>query len=155
MKILDKDVNKNHATVTQTLYFFEAKSQKRLLKASKLMRYYEMKQQTQHVVPKITGELPVMQWMDVFDDFFHRKIGVRTIPLSYMTRATILASKPASDHEDDLPHGKEFDFIKEELVAQTSHMHPLYHEDNAAVYYCLGEAVQGTQYALSLKPYQQ
>eukprot|EP00957_Ditylum_brightwellii_P020439 1540874-Ditylum_brightwellii.AAC.1 len=34
-------------------------------------------------------------------------------------------------------------------------MHPLYHEDNAAVYYCLKEAVWTTQYALSLKPYQQ
>eukprot|EP00957_Ditylum_brightwellii_P189713 14441196-Ditylum_brightwellii.AAC.1 len=34
-------------------------------------------------------------------------------------------------------------------------MHPLYHEDNAAAYYCLKEAVWSTQYVLSLKPYQQ
>eukprot|EP00957_Ditylum_brightwellii_P005369 409822-Ditylum_brightwellii.AAC.1 len=34
-------------------------------------------------------------------------------------------------------------------------MHSLYHEDNAAVYYCLEEAVQGTQYASTLKLYQQ
>eukprot|EP00957_Ditylum_brightwellii_P206805 15350072-Ditylum_brightwellii.AAC.1 len=78
-----------------------------------------------------------MQWTDVFDDFLGKKIGVRTIPLSYMTRATALASRPASDHKDDLPHGKEFDSIKEEFVVQASHTHPLYCEDNAAVYYCL------------------
>eukprot|EP00957_Ditylum_brightwellii_P196080 14939436-Ditylum_brightwellii.AAC.1 len=109
----------------------------------------------QPVVPKITRELPVMQWTDVFDDFLHRKIGVRIIPLSYVKRATALASRPVSDHKDDLPHGGEFDSIEEELAAQASHTHPLYHEDNAAVYYCLKEVVQGTRYALSLKPYQQ
>eukprot|EP00957_Ditylum_brightwellii_P132104 10071869-Ditylum_brightwellii.AAC.1 len=105
--------------------------------------------------PKDHRGLPIMQWVDVFDDFLHRKIGVKTIPLSYVTRATALASRTASDHKDDLPHGEEFDSIEEELTAQASHTHPLYHEDNAAVYYCLEEAVQGTQYVLSLKPYQQ
>eukprot|EP00957_Ditylum_brightwellii_P154297 11741726-Ditylum_brightwellii.AAC.1 len=64
-----------------------------------------------------------------------------------------MASRPASDCKDDHPHGGEFDFIEEELVAQALHTHPLCHEDNAAVYYCLEEAVQGTQYASSLKPY--
>eukprot|EP00957_Ditylum_brightwellii_P136224 10389150-Ditylum_brightwellii.AAC.2 len=88
--------------------------------------------QMQLVVPKITGELPIMQWVNVFDDFLNQKIGVKTIPLSYVTRATALASRPASVHRDHLPHGKEFDSIEEELVAQASHTHPLYHEGNAA-----------------------
>eukprot|EP00957_Ditylum_brightwellii_P129230 9857111-Ditylum_brightwellii.AAC.1 len=108
----------------------------------------------QHVVPKITEELLVMQWNDIFDDFLNQKICVRTISLSYMTRATALASWPASYHTVDLPHVEEFDSIKEELVAQASHTHPLYHEDNEAVYYYLEEAVPSTQYASSLKPYQ-
>eukprot|EP00957_Ditylum_brightwellii_P037160 2812779-Ditylum_brightwellii.AAC.1 len=51
--------------------------------------------------------------------------------------ATALASRPASDHRDDLPCCEEFDSIEEELVAQALHTHPLYHADNAAVYYCL------------------
>eukprot|EP00957_Ditylum_brightwellii_P099776 7600413-Ditylum_brightwellii.AAC.1 len=72
-----------------------------------------------------------------------------------MTRATALATRPASNHKDDLPHGEEFDSFEEELVAQASHTHTLYCEDNAAVYYCLEEAVRGTQYALYLKLYQQ
>eukprot|EP00957_Ditylum_brightwellii_P039381 2978701-Ditylum_brightwellii.AAC.1 len=93
----DIQANKNHVTVPQTLYLFGAKTQKILLEASKPMRYYETvgccvtvlntvyktiiksftnqwaglkdwKQQMQPVVPKITGTLPVMQWVDVFDD---------------------------------------------------------------------------------------
>eukprot|EP00957_Ditylum_brightwellii_P190046 14467989-Ditylum_brightwellii.AAC.1 len=34
-------------------------------------------------------------------------------------------------------------------------MHPLYCEDNAQVYYCLEEAVRGTQYVSTLKLFQQ
>eukprot|EP00957_Ditylum_brightwellii_P017529 1320514-Ditylum_brightwellii.AAC.1 len=33
-------------------------------------------------------------------------------------------------------------------------MHPLFCEDNAKVYYCLEEAVRGTQYASTLKSFQ-
>eukprot|EP00957_Ditylum_brightwellii_P086321 6568280-Ditylum_brightwellii.AAC.1 len=108
-------------------------AQKRLLKASELTRYYEMvgcclrvsntvyetvmrsftnqwaglkdhKRQTQPVVPKITGELLIMQWVDIFDDFLNRKIGGRTIPLSYVTRETSLASRPVSVNSENLPH---------------------------------------------------
>eukprot|EP00957_Ditylum_brightwellii_P073680 5598712-Ditylum_brightwellii.AAC.1 len=115
----------------------------------------DQKQQRQPKVPKITGELSVMHWTDVFNDFLHRSIGVRTTPLSFVTRAKALATRPASDHKDDLPHGEEFDSIEVELVAQASHTHPFYCKDNAAMYYCPKEAVRGTQYASSLKPYQQ
>jgi hypothetical protein len=95
-----------------------------------------------------------MRWVDVFDDFLSRKIGVCTIPLSYVTREKALASRPASVNRENLPQGEEFGFIEEELVAQALHMHPLYREDNAQVYYCLEEAVRGTQYASTLKSFQ-
>eukprot|EP00957_Ditylum_brightwellii_P140963 10738597-Ditylum_brightwellii.AAC.1 len=96
-----------------------------------------------------------MQWVDVFDDFINWKIGVRTIPLFYVTSETALASRPASDHRENLSHSEKFNFIEEEPVPQALHTHPLYHEDNAAVYFCLEEEVWGTQYASSLKPFQQ
>eukprot|EP00957_Ditylum_brightwellii_P180533 13752328-Ditylum_brightwellii.AAC.1 len=93
MKNPDRKVNQSHAKVPQNLYLFGERTQKRLLEASKLMRYYKMvgchvtvlntvyktviksftnqwaslkdqKQQTQPMVPKSTGELPVMQWVD-------------------------------------------------------------------------------------------
>eukprot|EP00957_Ditylum_brightwellii_P048289 3664713-Ditylum_brightwellii.AAC.1 len=81
-----------------------------------------------------------MRWVDVFDDFLSRKIGVYTIPLSCATRETALASKPASVNRENLPQGEEFTSSEEELVAQASYTHPLYCEDNAQVYYCLEEA---------------
>eukprot|EP00957_Ditylum_brightwellii_P054570 4134737-Ditylum_brightwellii.AAC.1 len=91
-----------------------------------------------------------MRWVDVFDDFLSMKIGAWTIPLSYMTRETALASRPASVNRENLPQDEEFAYIEEELVAQALHMHPFYREDNAQVYYRLEEAVRGTQYASTL-----
>eukprot|EP00957_Ditylum_brightwellii_P059829 4541763-Ditylum_brightwellii.AAC.1 len=34
----------------------------------------DCKRLTQPVVPKITAELPIMRWVDVFDDILSRKI---------------------------------------------------------------------------------
>ena len=122
----------NPSTIPQTLYPFGVRTQKRLLEASELMRYYitigcrltvlntvystviqsftqqwaglkDHKRQTDPVVPKITAELPIMRWVDVFDNFLSRKIGVRTIPLSYVMRETALASRPASVNRENLP----------------------------------------------------
>eukprot|EP00957_Ditylum_brightwellii_P018024 1358293-Ditylum_brightwellii.AAC.1 len=67
-----------------------------------------------------------MRWVDVFDDFLSRKIGVRTVPLSYVTRETALALRPAPVNSENLLHGEEFGSIEEELVAQALHTHPLY-----------------------------
>ena len=69
-------------------------------------------------------------------------------------RETALALRLASVNRENLPQGEEFESIEEELVAQVSHTHPLFCEDNAQVYYCLEEAVRGTQYASTLKSFQ-
>eukprot|EP00957_Ditylum_brightwellii_P136705 10424867-Ditylum_brightwellii.AAC.1 len=97
--------NNNPSMIPQTLYPFGVRTQKRLQEASDLTRYYitvgrrlivantaygmvirsftnqwaglkDRKYQTQPVVPKITTELPIMRWVDVFDDFLKREIGV-------------------------------------------------------------------------------
>eukprot|EP00957_Ditylum_brightwellii_P148379 11296599-Ditylum_brightwellii.AAC.1 len=145
MKNLEKKKdNNNPSTIPQTLYLFGVRTQKRLLKASELKRYYEMvghrltvlntvyktvirsftnqwaslkdcKRQTQPMVSNITGELPIMQWVDVFDDFLNRKICVRTIPLSYVTREIALALIPASVHSENLYHVEEFESIEDDL----------------------------------------
>jgi hypothetical protein len=41
-----------------------------------------------------------------------------------------------------------------ELIARASHGHPLFREDNSAMYYKIEEATRGTPYAASIKPFQ-
>eukprot|EP00957_Ditylum_brightwellii_P080969 6158822-Ditylum_brightwellii.AAC.1 len=95
--------NNNPSTIPQTPYPFGVRTQKRLQETSELTRYYitvgcrltvantayamviqsftnqwaglkDCKRQTQPMVPKITAELPIMRWVDNFDDFLSRKI---------------------------------------------------------------------------------
>eukprot|EP00957_Ditylum_brightwellii_P053592 4060581-Ditylum_brightwellii.AAC.1 len=92
MKNPDKEKgNNNLSTIPQTLYLFKVRTQKRLQEALELTGYYatvgccltvlntvyetviwsftdqwaslkDCKRQAQPMVPKITAELPIMQW---------------------------------------------------------------------------------------------
>eukprot|EP00957_Ditylum_brightwellii_P019886 1500381-Ditylum_brightwellii.AAC.1 len=63
----------------------------------------DRKRQSDPVVPRITAELPIMRWVNVFNNFLSRKIGVRATPLSYVTRETALSLRPESVHRENLP----------------------------------------------------
>eukprot|EP00957_Ditylum_brightwellii_P048310 3666689-Ditylum_brightwellii.AAC.1 len=96
-----------------------------------------------------------MQWTKVFDDYLARKIWTRTIYLCYVTTSIPQTKKPASSHAKVLSHTLDFVSFEEIIVAWASYTHALYHEDNADVYLSLEEAMRDTQYAASIKPFQQ
>jgi hypothetical protein len=52
------------------------------------------------------------------------------------------------------PYSDEHGSVEAEMIARASHVHALFREDNAKVYYYLEEAMRGTSYAASIKPYQ-
>jgi hypothetical protein len=170
------------ATIPTPSFVFGAKSQKRLITASKLLNYYDAVQRNTTVanlqwtpvmknfeiqwkaledkksadepeVPKITKALPIIKWTEAFRDYLHRMIGVRTIPLAYVIRPTV-AVPPIGPIAAGAPHSLEHEAIEVELIARASHAHPLYREDNSSVYYKLEEATRATSYAASIKPFQ-
>ena len=170
------------STIPRPPYVFGAKSQKRLLEACDLIRYYEttgravtpaniaydiihyFTQQWKALkdrrdddppeVPKISKTLPVLKWSEAFDDYLSRAIGARTIPLSYVTRETVAVPAVAPNLVAHRPYATEFGSIEAELVARATHDHPLYQDDNASIYYALEEATRSTSYAASIKPFQ-
>ena len=108
------------ATIPTPAFVFGAKSQRRLLVATDLVKYYETtgrdltaaniqwntvmhnfaiqwkalkdkKEDDIPDIPKITKALPVMKWTEAFKDFLSRVIGVRTIPLNLLQFAQIKA----------------------------------------------------------------
>ena len=105
-------------------------------------------------VPKISKALPIIKWTEAFQDFLNRVIGVRTIPLAYVTRPTVDVPVNAPPLAPNKPHSEEHGSVEAELVARASHVHKLYRDDNAEVYYYLEEAMRSTQYDASIKPYQ-
>ena len=104
--------------------------------------------------PKITKALPIIKWTEAFADFTQRVIGVRTIPLSYVIRETVAVNADAPALMNRQPYSATHGSVEGELIARASHTHPLFREDNAAVYYYLEEATRGTSYSASIKPFQ-
>lgn len=171
------------STIPRPPYPFGAKSQKRLLAACELVRFYttigreltsqnirwdpvirNFEQQWKALkarkdaddieVPKISKNLSIIKWTEAFEDYLHRKIGARTIPLAYVTRGEVLVSPTCPDLASNAPHSEQYGSVEMDLVARSSHNHPMYRDDNLSVYYDLEEATRGTSYAASIKPYQ-
>ncbi len=178
------DINPPDGTTIPTPPFtFGIKSQKRLLVATDLVKYYDAtgraltagNLQWNHVmknfevqwkalkakkeedppdVPKISRALPVIKWTEAFKDFLARVIGVRTIPLSYVIRPEVTVPAAAPPLVNNQPHSDAHGSVEAELVARASHGHALYRDDNATVYHYLEEATRTTSYAASIKPFQ-
>jgi hypothetical protein len=170
------------ATIPTPTFVFGAKSQMRLLAACDLVRYYEtvgreitpqnirwdpviknFSEQWRALsnsktadpdVPKISKTLSVIKWTESFADFLHRNIGVRTIPLAYVTREDVIVPVIAPPLAPNRPHSAVHGSVEGELIARASHDHPLFRDDNSQVYYYLEEATRTTSYAASIKPYQ-
>jgi hypothetical protein len=170
------------STIAQPPFVFGTKAQKRLLAACDIVHYYEMisrelsstnmrwdpvlknfgqqwkalkdrKDGEALEVPKISKTLSIIKWTEAFTDFLHRKIGVRMVPLAYVVRETVPPGV-APALATGLPHSNEHGSVEGEMIARASHTHPLFRDDNSAVYYLLEEATRGTSYAPTIKPYQ-
>jgi hypothetical protein len=104
--------------------------------------------------PKISKSINIMEWSQAFCDILHRCIGVRIVPIVYVISvdAAVLVVVPTLMAGQ--PHSTEAGSVEMELMNRASHNHPLFHEDNKAVYHHLEEATSGTSCAASLKPYQ-
>jgi hypothetical protein len=112
-RVPDPNPNANPGTTIPTPAFvFGAKSQKKLLVATDLIKYYDAtgrdytaaNLQWNHVMKnfeiqckalkvkqkenplKISKALPVIKWTESFRDFLNRVIGMRIIPLCYVMR---------------------------------------------------------------------
>ena len=170
------------ATIPTPAFTFGAKSQKRLTVACDLVRYYqtvgreltsaniqwnqvmsnfeiqwkalkEKKDEDDPDVPTITKALPIIKWTEAFQDFLHRVIGARMIPLTYAIRTNPQVPGIAPTLAPNQPHSTEHGSVEEELIARASHTHALFRDDNSVVYYHLEKATRGTSYAASIKPF--
>ena len=182
-RIADPDPNAAAgATIPTPAFTYGAKSQKRLAVACDLVRYYQTvgrdltaaniqwnqvmsnfeiqwealkdrKDEDDPDVPTITKALPIIKWTEAFQDFLHRVIGARMIPLAYVIQIDSQVPGPAPTLAPNQPHSTEHGSVEEELIARASYTHELFRDDNSLVYYHLEKATRGTSYAASIKPF--
>ena len=50
------------------------------------------------IVRTITKALPIIKWTEAFQDFLHRVIGARMIPLAYVIRTNPQVPRHCSSH---------------------------------------------------------
>ena len=126
-------------------FVFGAKSQKQLGVACDLVQYYETvghdltvpnmhwsqvgknfeiqwkalkdrKEVDPPKVMKITKTLPIMKWTEAYQDYRHRVISVRVIPLVFITHTDSGVPMPAPPLAPNQPHSKAHGSIENELV---------------------------------------
>ena len=153
------------ATVPMPAFTYGSKSQKRLtaanIQCNQVMSNFEIqwkalkdrKDEDDPDVPTITKALPIIKWTEALQDFLHRVIGARMIPLAYVIRIYPQVQGIAPTLAPNQPHSTEHGSVEEELIARASHTHALFRDDNSVVYYHWEKATRGTSYAASIKPF--
>ena len=170
------------STIPTPPFVFGAKSQRRIAVACDLVKYYRtvghdltaanlqwntvmknfdvqwtaLKEKKGEDCPetlKISKALPIIKWMEAFQDFLNRKIGNCNIPLDIIQDepnppAVALPLAPGQ------PHSTEHGSVEAELIARASHTRALFRNDNSDLYFLLEEATRGTSYAASIRPFQ-
>ena len=171
------------STIPTPPFIFGAKSQSRIAVVCDLVNYYrtvgcdltaanlqwntvmknfdvqwtalkEKKGEDSPETPKISKALPVIKWMEAFQDFLNRKIGNRNIPLAYIIWDEPNPPAVALPLAPGQPHSIEHRSVEAELIAWVSHTHALFPNDNSDLYFLLEEATQSTPYAASIKSFQ-
>jgi hypothetical protein len=171
------------STMKEQPFVIGAKSQTRLIVATELLKFYDAigrvpdagdmmwnnvmrnfreqwkaikdsKKESHPTVPVISKALPIIRWIEAFQDHCYRCIGVRHIPLAYVIREDAIVPAGCPDRATDQPYSQENGSILGDLIMRGSHTHGLFREDNAKVYFKLEEATRGTPYVDSIKPFQ-
>jgi hypothetical protein len=171
------------ATIPCPPFAFGAKSHARLVVATELLKFYraigrdttaagmmwdrvmrnfgeqwkaikDAKKETQPEVPVISKALPVIKWIEAFQDHCYRCIGQRYIPLAYVIREEAAVPVACPERVNHQPYSEEHGSILGDLINRASHAHGLYQKDNAEVYFKLEEATRTTLYTDSIKPFQ-
>lgn len=169
-------------TIPTDPYILGAKSLRRLKIAAKAIRYYQSVQRAtdssnmhyvrvlskfelqweaiiakgkedEPDVPKVTKNLAITRWSESFNDFMNQVYGSRDTPLSYVIRPSVDVPVPAPDLLNNQPHSAQHGSVEGELIARLSHTHPVFRDDNKAVYLHLEVATRGTVYSASITPF--
>jgi len=159
-----------------------AKSQKRMLIATHAARFYDQvnrditpammewdtlknfdlqyqalldkKKQDEPDVPKLTSKMSIVKWIESFKLHCYAIVGVRNCPIIYVIRNVAdesgITRPPLLPNQ---PHSAEYGSIEGELIHLSSHDHPLFTQDNTAVYDRMEQGLRGTSYAATMVKY--
>ena len=77
-------------------------------------------------VPKISKSLPIIKWMEAFQDYLHHVIGVRMIPLAYVIRKDEEVPAVAPPLQAGQPHSEAHGSIEGKMILWALHTHAMF-----------------------------
>ena len=98
---------------------------------------------------KYQKQMGIPKWMESFKIHVRAIIGVRDVPLLYVIRDLDIVP-PAAPLTIDQPHSVEHGTVEDELIARTSHSHPLFRNDNGEVFDLFETSLRGTNYSATI-----
>ena len=104
-------------------------------------------------VPKMTQKMKIPKWNDNFKVHCSKRFGARGCTLAYLLRPNSAVDAAAPDLLPNQPYSS-CGSIEAEMTERLSHSHALYPIDNATLYAELEEALRGTSYEASIKPFE-
>ena len=113
----------------------------------------KLEDKTEPEIPRISRNLPVMDWVPAFELTLKGMFGTRAhISLQYVIRA-VAVPPDAPPLEVNQVYSTEHGSVRAELNARALHDEEGYEEDNALVYEKLEIATRGTKYSASIQPF--
>ena len=104
-------------------------------------------------VPKLGKNTTVAKWDNTFKVHAAQVYGSRKSTLEYLLRTNVAVAAPHPGLMKNCPHSEAAGSIQGEMTLRLSHTHPLYRNDNKALYEILEEALRGTTYEASIKSF--
>ena len=107
-------------------------------------------------IPKLSKNTTVPRWNDSLKVHMNEVFGARGETLRYLMRESdaVPAVGPLTVLAPNALHTAVGKSIEVDQMARLSHTHALYSDDNSKFYRKLEEAVRGTTYEASIKPFQ-
>ena len=165
--------------VNQAPYAFPAKSQKRLVIAIAIAKYYDettrqvtpdmmmwpvlksfatqMEALTETVSPPdmtpIKSNMPMTKFLEHFNLHCGKVIGKRLCPITYVFRTNEMPAAFVPALLPYHPHSAEHGSVEAEMIARLSFNHPLHRNDSAMVYSLLSKGLQGTKFHATIVRY--
>ena len=103
--------------------------------------------------PKMDRNTNILKWTEFAANAFDSIIGSRTAPLSYIIRPDKMAPDPLPPLERGKPWSEIYGSIRNEMEFCLSHDHPVFDDDNQAMFNLIHDSLQGTQYSATINPY--
>ena len=94
-----------------------------------------------------TKSFHIIKWIEAFEIYLHKCLGVRKIPLSYVIRQSTVVRNDV----DDPPTN--YYSISQEMINRGDHNHASFPDDNAHVWSLIHECLKETPYYISIRSF--